>query len=80
MAEILIEKVRVKERAWIRTHGTDREVFALCSQAIHPDIDGVELSEGAVTCPECISVIKKCKRIPESDLQPEYESELFWRR
>ena len=80
MTEILIERVSIKERNWVRTHSTDTEGFALCSKALHPDIKVVELSEGKVTCPDCIGIIKKCKGIPDSDQQPEYENELFWRR
>jgi hypothetical protein len=78
--EIIIERVRIKDRNWVRTHATDTEAFALCSKALHPEIENVELGEGKVTCPDCIEIIKKCKSIPDSDQQPEYENELFWKR
>ena len=80
MTEILIERVSVKERNWVRTHATDTEGFALCSSAVHEEIEAVELGEGNVTCPDCIEVIKKCKGICDLDLQPEYENKLFWKR
>lgn len=80
MTEILLEKVRIKGKAWVRTHGTDPECSALYSQAINPDVPGIELTEGKITCPDCIEIIRKCKRIPDSDEQPEYENELFWKR
>lgn len=80
VTEILLEKVRIQERAWVRTHATDTEAFALCSKAIHPELSEVELGEGKVTCPDCIEIIRRCKLIPDSDEQPEYESQLFWKR
>lgn len=80
MAEILRERVRIKDRAWVRTHATDTEAFALCSKAIHSENEGIELSEGKVTCPDCIEIIKKCKDISDSDQQPEYENDFFWRK
>lgn len=80
MTEILIEKLCIKGRNWIRTHATDTEGFALCSKALYEEIETVELNEGKVTCPDCIEIIKKCKGIPDSDQQPEYENELFWKR
>ena len=80
MTEILLERVSIKGRNWVRTHATDTEGFALCSKAIHEEIEEVELGEGKVTCPDCIEIIKKCKVIPDTDQQPEYESELFWKR
>ena len=80
MTEILIERVSITDRNWVRTHATDTEAFALCSKALHPEIEKIELSEGKVTCPDCIEIIKKCKAIPDSDQQPEYDNELFWKR
>jgi hypothetical protein len=80
VTQIIIERVRINDRSWVRTHATDTETFALCTTALHPEIENVELGEGKVTCPDCIEVIKKCKSIPDSDLQPEYENELFWKR
>ncbi len=80
MTEILLERVSIKGRNWVRTHATDTEGVALCSNSIHEEDESVELGEGKVTCPDCIEVIKKCKGIPDSDLQPEYNNELFWKR
>ena len=80
MTEILIERVSTKGRNWVRTHATDTEGFALCSQALHEEIEKIEIGEGKVTCPDCIEIVKKCKGIPGSDLQPEYDNELFWKR
>ncbi|WP_444943063.1 hypothetical protein ACJJIK_13625 [Microbulbifer sp. ZKSA006] len=80
MTEILLERVSIKGRNWVRTHATDTEGFALCSKAIHEEIEAVELGEGKVTCPDCIEIIKKCKGIPDADQQPEYDNELFWKR
>lgn len=80
VTEILIERVRIKDRNWVRIHATDTEAFALCSKALYPETENVELGEGKVTCPDCIEIIKKCKSIPDSDQQPEYENELFWKR
>ena len=80
MTEILIERVRIKDRSWVRTHATDTEAFALCTKELHPEIETIELGEGKVTCPDCIEIIKKCKGIPDSDQQPEYDNELFWKR
>jgi hypothetical protein len=80
VTEIIIERVRIKDRSWVRTHATDTEKFSLCSTALYPGVENVELGEGKVTCPDCIEIIKKCKSIPDSDQQPEYENELFWKR
>ena len=80
MTEILIERVSIKGRNWVRTHATDTELFALCTNALHTEVEKVEFGEGKITCPDCIAIIKKCKEIPDSDQQPEYENELFWKR
>jgi len=80
MTEILIERVNIKDRNWVRAHATDAEAFALCSKALHPEMENVELGEGQITCPDCIRIIEKCKSIPDSDQQPEYENELFYKR
>jgi hypothetical protein len=81
MAEVLFEKFRnLHGVAWIRTHGTDPECFALCSYAIHPDAEGVSLGVGQITCPDCVEVIKRCKEVLDQDLAPEYGNDLFLKR
>lgn len=81
MTEIIVEKVRIKDKSWIRTHATDEEgAAALCSPVLNPDESDVEFKEGKISCPDCISIIRKCKAIPDSDEQPEYENDMFWRK
>lgn len=80
MTETLIERLSIKGRHWIRTHAIDTEGFALCSKYITPETQNVELGVGNITCPDCIEIIKKCKSIPDADIKPEYENELFWKR
>lgn len=81
MAEVLFEKFRnLHGIAWIRTHGTNHEYFALCSTAIHPEVEGISIGTGEITCPDCVEVIKRCKDISESDLAPEYANDLFLKR
>lgn len=80
MTDILLERVSIKERNWVRTHATDTEGSAICSNAIHEEMEAVELGESKVTCPDCIETIKKCKGISDTDLQPEYDNELLWKR
>lgn len=47
MAEILKQRfVNRSGLAWIRTHGTDCELNALCSGAINADSDEVEVGSG----------------------------------
>jgi hypothetical protein len=81
MANILIERfTNLHGTSWVRAHGIGFECFALCSSAIHPDVDGVEEGIGHITCQDCIAVIQACKDIPDTDLAPEYDNELFHRR
>ena len=80
MTEIIIERVSIKGRNWVRTHATDTECSALCTKFLEDEIEPVELGEGKITCPDCIEIIKKCKAIPDTDQQPEYENEFFLRR
>jgi hypothetical protein len=81
MARVLFERVTNNQgTSWRRSHGTDRELFALCSHALHPDAEGVSEGTGEITCPDCIDIIRRCKAIPDSELAPEYENALFHRR
>jgi hypothetical protein len=79
--QTLTEKVvNVHGVSWLRTHGTTHELLALCSSTLHPDADGVSLSHGQITCPDCVEIIRRSKAIAESNLAPEYGNELFLRR
>jgi hypothetical protein len=81
VAEILKERfVNINGLAWIRTHATDTELNALCSNVINTDTDEVEQSTGQITCPDCIEIIKKCHSISTTELAPEYESEFLARK
>lgn len=81
MAEILIERVENPAGlSWLRMHAQNREGFALCSTAICPDVEGIEVGAGQITCPDCISVITCSKSIADSELAPEYDNQLFNRR
>ncbi|MFI8981162.1 hypothetical protein [Ectopseudomonas khazarica] len=81
MAEILKERIVNRTGlAWVRTHATDTELNALCSNAIDVDSDDVEQSTGQITCPDCIEIIKKCHSISPTELMPEYESEFLARK
>lgn len=81
MADILIEKVTNRNGvSWIRTHAAEVEFLALCNHNIHSESENVRIGEGAITCPDCIEVIRKVHCIQESDLQPEYNNELFSKR
>jgi len=81
MAEVLFERFRNQYgAAWVRTHGTDPEAFALCSHAIHPEVEGVSLGVGQITCPDCVEIIRRCKEIHDDDLTPEYRNEMLSRR
>ena len=64
---------------WIRTHATDTELSALC-RPLNVESDGVTVSSGDITCPDCIGIIKRCQSIKEENLKPEYENQLFWKR
>lgn len=81
MAHILFERViNLHGIAWVRAHGYGIEGFALCGTAVHPGIENVTEGEGQITCPDCIEVIEACKAIAASDLAPEYNNELFYKR
>ena len=81
MAKILLERfTNLHGTAWVRSHGIGSECFALCSSEIHPDADGINEGVGQITCPDCIAVVQACREIPDADLAPEYNNELFNRR
>jgi hypothetical protein len=81
VAEILIEKLRTNSgKAWIRTHATTPEMFAICTSTIYSDLEDIELGSGHITCPDCVETIRKCMTIVESDLAPEYKNEFLNRQ
>lgn len=78
MAIILVERfVNRAGIAWVRTHATDNELFALCSRELHPEIKDVEEGSGQVTCPDCVEIVRRCHEVDQSDLAPEYDNELL---
>lgn len=81
MAAILSERfVNAGGIAWVRTHATNSELSALCSNALYPGVVGIEEGLGQVTCPDCIDIVRRCQAIAPSDLAPEYENEFFAKR
>lgn len=81
MAEVLLEKVQnISGKSWIRAHGAGVEKNAFRSSEINPDAEGITLTNGHISCPDCIAVIECCKGIPEAELDPEYRNDLFNRR
>ncbi|MCY1452300.1 hypothetical protein D9M71_692100 [compost metagenome] len=81
MVETLKERfVNRNGVAWIRTHATDCELNALCSNAITADTEEIELSTGQITCPDCIEIVKRCHSISAIELAPEYENEFLSRK
>jgi len=80
MVETLRQRVTNKKGVtWVRIHATDTEFSALCSD-INDETEGVTVSEGEITCPDCIEIVKRCKSIKEEHLKPEYNNQLFWKR
>jgi hypothetical protein len=81
VAHTLLERITNKHgTTWLRAHGYGIEGFALCSTAVHPDVDGVTKGQDQITCPDCIWVVEACKAIDDHDLAPEYQNGLFSRR
>ena len=81
MTEILKERLTdAKGISWIKTHATDTEYNALCRSDLNENKDNVSISEGDVTCPDCIDIIKKCHSIKAHELMPEYENEFQVRK
>ena len=61
MVETLRQRVTNKKGVtWVRIHATDTEFSALCSD-INDETEGVTVSEGEITCPDCIEIVKRCK-------------------